>query len=390
MDSVMSEGRKLNFPLSGRVWVFTGGAHAAGGFAENRSFRNSAGLFEEVVRWDMRGQEVAGRENFVFNTAGSGCDVRRILREFDRRVACYHPSFVVYISGEEDGRLSGRELREGREELRSRTEALGAEFIELPGGEDSLAEANRLLDLVGGNRSLVEPSGRNCLTLAPTDETFARCGKLKLSEKPMRWLFLGDSITHGAAFTGGYDSLPQLWEKYLREDWGRRDDTVLNTAVSGATAGECLERLAVRYTPYADADVVVAMFGTNDCRHPDTVDTEQFRAQLRAVIDLARTHGSQVVLRVPLPQRADAEGWARDFTPFALAARETALETGVLLVDHFRSFSLLQEENPACFDGLMGDAIHPNARGQYRMFREMAYAADMVLPDSMVSLDYLP
>ena len=32
--------------------------------------------------------------------------------------------------------------------------------------------------------------------------------------------------------------------------------------------------------------------------------------------------------------------------------------------------------------------VHPNAQGHYRMFREMAYALDMVLEDSMVSLDY--
>ncbi len=36
----------------------------------------------------------------------------------------------------------------------------------------------------------------------------------------------------------------------------------------------------------------------------------------------------------------------------------------------------------------MSDAVHPNIHGHYRMFREMAYALDMVLEDSMVSLDY--
>lgn len=58
----MKNFKKMTFPMLNEIWVFTGGSHAAGGFAENRGFRNSAGLFEEVIRWDMCGQELAGRE----------------------------------------------------------------------------------------------------------------------------------------------------------------------------------------------------------------------------------------------------------------------------------------------------------------------------------------
>ena len=65
-----------------------------------------------------------------------------------------------------------------------------------------------------------------------------------------------------------------------------------------------------------------------------------------------------------------------------------AWEKEVPLVDHFLNFSVLQQECPEAFLGRMSDAVHPNARGHYRMFREMAYALDMVLEDSMVSLDY--
>ena len=35
----------------------------------------------------------------------------------------------------------------------------------------------------------------------------------------MTWLFMGDSITHGAAWTGGYDSLAQLFENLSRTTW---------------------------------------------------------------------------------------------------------------------------------------------------------------------------
>ena len=249
MGGIDRMGRRMTFPMSNRIWVFTGGAHGAGGFSENRGFRNMAGLFEEVVRWDMCGQELSGRENFVLNTARAGYCVDDILREFRVRVADYHPSAVVYVSGEEDRKLSPDALRSGLASLRRQTEAIGAELIELPAAEgerDPLAEANWLLETIGADRSKVAAGSGRLLTLEPAVETFASGGKLVLKAEPMKWLFVGDSITHGAWHTYGYDSVVQLWEKYIREDWGRMDDTVINTGVSGATAKEFLERLDMR------------------------------------------------------------------------------------------------------------------------------------------------
>lgn len=381
---------QLNCPMSGKKWIFTGGGHAAGGFTQNQGFRNTAGLFEEVIRWNMRVDgDITTRENFVINTARSGYNIFDILREYDKRVSRYCPAAVVYLSGEEDRCLSPHDLQKGLAELRCRTLTDGAVLFELPEEErDSLTEANCLLEAVNGQKITRADADRKRLSLTSSAETFARSGKLVLKPEPMRWLFIGDSITHGALHTRGYDSLPQLWEKYLREDWNRRDDIVLNTAVSGATAGEFLERLDIRYTPYADADVVAAMFGTNDCCFPDTITPALFRQQLCSIVDMVHSHGSQMVLRTPQPQMPEAASRAKAIIPFVQAVRETASEKHVLLTDHFRNFTMLQHESPERFTGLMSDAVHPNAQGQYRMFREMAYAVDMVLDHSMVSLDY--
>ena len=37
----------------------------------------------------------------------------------------------------------------------------------------------------------------------------------------------------------------------------------------------------------------------------------------------------------------------------------------------------------------MNDDVHPNAAGQYWMFRELAYGLDLVKGQSMVSLEYM-
>ena len=49
--------------------------------------------------------------------------------------------------------------------------------------------------------------------------------KTGLVDKPVI-LFMGDSITHGARFTLGRDSISQMFEKFLKDDLGRTDDMV--------------------------------------------------------------------------------------------------------------------------------------------------------------------
>lgn len=374
----------------GKTWVFTGGEFAAGGFTVNQAFRSTSGLFEEVIRWDMGNVSVAGRERFVFNTAKAGLNVLDIKREFEERIAYYHPAAVVYLSGREDRALDREAFQEGLRELERLTRQIGAEWFLAYAGEDSLESANEILRMVGAAPSLVTERDRSRWKLVPVRDEDEGAGgtasqKLSLYAHPMRWLFIGDSITHGALHTYGFDSVAQLWEKYLRGDLNRPDDVVLNTGVSGATAKEFLGRLDVRYTPYADADVVIAMFGTNDCCFPGVISVEQFKGQLRRIISLVRGHGAQFVLRVPQPQKKEAGERKQALVPFAEAVREVAEQEQVILVDHFQSFGCLEEHEPEKFELYMNDGIHPGAAGHYQMFRELAYGTGLAIPMSMLS-----
>jgi lysophospholipase L1-like esterase len=76
---------------------------------------------------------------------------------------------------------------------------------------------------------------------------------------------MGDSITHAAAHTHGYDGIAQIFEKYIKEDLARTDDLVINTAVSGATCERTLQNIEQRMSKYK-ADIVSVMLGTNDSK----------------------------------------------------------------------------------------------------------------------------
>lgn len=366
----------------GKCWIFTGGAAAAGCFSRIGCFRGCAGLVEEVIRWDMLKETLAERERFVFNTARPGLTVWDVLAEFEERVSRYRPSALVYLSGEEDRALDPGTFADGLRRLEQRAEEIGAGFLWLY-AQDPLTDANAVLGAVGAPPSRVTEEDRKRYRLVPEQETFPQTGVLRLKDAPMRWLFIGDSITHGALHTRGFDSLPQLWEKYVREDLCRPDDTVINTGVSGATAKEFLDRLDIRYTPYADADVVVAMFGTNDCCFPDT-DADIFLKRMCIIADLVHKNGGQLVIRTPQPVKPESGPRAEDMLSFVEAARQAADRCGAVLVDHFRNFDALRRTDPAAYDACMGDAIHPGPRGHYRMFREMAYAAGLCARGAML------
>ena len=104
------------------------------------------------------------------------------------------------------------------------------------------------------------------------------------------WLFMGDSITHGAAWTLGHDSISQTFEKYLHDVMGRTDDVVVNTAVSGATTNgtkSTISNIQYRLTQYEDAvpDVVSIMLGTNDFGNTDQAT---YRANMETIIKAIR------------------------------------------------------------------------------------------------------
>ena len=362
-------------PDTGKRWVFTGGGAAAGSFAEDGCLRNCAGLFEEVVRWEMI-QSIDERERFVINTARPGLNVSDVIMDFQNRVARYAPAALVYLSSQEDRELPEAVFSKKLSELEQRAEKIGAGFLWMPFSGDSFHMAEAILQKVGGWSPRVTQKDKKRFRVEPATETFEENGQLLLKNSPMQWLFIGDSITHGALHTRGADSLPQLWEKYMKEGLNRMDDIIVNTAVSGAMAKDFLGRLDIRYLPYADADVVVAMFGTNDCCDPDETP-ELFYERMLRIAELVRANKSQLVIRTPQPVKPEAGERAETMKAFVKAMRRAAEESGAILVDHDKNFSTLRRENPKGYDACMSDAIHPNAQGQYRMFREMAYAVGL-------------
>lgn len=185
------------------------------------------------------------------------------------------------------------------------------------------------------------------------------------------WLFIGDSITHGALHTHGFDSVPQLFEKYIHETYERKNDIIINTGVSGATTQTQLQHTTERLDLYP-ADFVVIMFGTNDAASSEAISLSKFKKNLLLLLEAVRRKSAIPILRTPNPISPKEERGIM-LPDYAQVIRETAKEQHILLIDHFYEWMTMLKKYPFLWeDGYWNsDAVHPNALGQIQMAQSL-------------------
>lgn len=216
---------------------------------------------------------------------------------------------------------------------------------------------------------------------------------LLTSEKPVTYLFMGDSITHGIV-TQGYDNVPQMFAKYL-DELGRTDDVVLNTGVSNATIATTLDQIDTRLEQY-DPDVVMIMLGTNDTSYngqntvtngsasTGAITVDQFKERYKQLVRKIHENNadSSIVLRVPCEMIVDGphSGYEEKFAAIYDVADEMRTEIAglnITVVNHRQEWldyqANVRNDNIAkgTTYGWLVDNVHPNGRGNMSMFQQI-------------------
>lgn len=204
--------------------------------------------------------------------------------------------------------------------------------------------------------------------------------------RPMIWLFAGDSITHGIEHTHGARNYVELWQELIKWEWGihtptgyhhgeRRRDFIINSGVSGQTAGDFLRDLPWRLHQF-NPQVVFINFGINDAMHDDGI--APFTAHLTGIVNAVREKGAIPVLQTPTPTNFEK---LTELPLYAEAVRALADREKLLLVDHAAYWKEILGSDQA-YPDWMSDTVHPNAKGHRVMHRVLAVALDMVPPYS--------
>jgi acyl-CoA thioesterase-1 len=199
--------------------------------------------------------------------------------------------------------------------------------------------------------------------------------KLLKSPEPVRWIFHGDSITHGAVHTMGWRSYSEIFAERIRWELKRSGDLVLNAAYSGFTTEDLLasfDMQVVKFEPH----VVFLMIGMNDCGKENgksKVSLAAYKKNLRELVARTRSiNGAIAVLQTTCPIQMELAPNRRLHPRYMDAVREIAASTESPLIDHHLHWTNEIDRRVHRLAAWMSDAIHPNELG-HRVFAETIF-----------------
>lgn len=189
-----------------------------------------------------------------------------------------------------------------------------------------------------------------------------------------RIVVYGTSLTASGAWVG------QLGSWLTANHPGQT--VIVNSGLSGRNSADGLAQLQTKVLNHAP-DTVFIEFATNDAfRYSDgtpSLSVEQARSNLNAMIDaiLAHNAGCEVILQTmnPVwdsPQGSNSSATLRPhLADYFEMYRDVAADRGLLLIDHFPNWLALLQTDPATYQTLVPDGVHPIAAGYTKIVLPM-------------------
>ena len=203
----------------------------------------------------------------------------------------------------------------------------------------------------------------------------------------LKWLFTGDSITHGALHTMGWRDYTEHFSERIRFEMARVHDVVIKTAISGWRIDLIRDDLSWNVLQYQPHVVSIAV-GMNDC-NAGPAGLDSFQSQYLEVIDTIRKQtGAAVVVHTP-PQILSLDQVRTLHLPsYVEAIRGIAQKSGALLVDDYEHW--LAAEKRGVLQYWLSDSIHPNEYGHRAMAHLMLKKLNLWKEDSYVCRLFVP
>lgn len=151
--------------------------------------------------------------------------------------------------------------------------------------------------------------------------------------RDVTWVFTGDNVVQGAFYTQGSRSCVELFAERIRAELRRAGDVIINTGVAGDTATQLLrtlKRRALRFRP----EVVGLSIGINDAKR-GTAGRDEFRREVREILDRIRTAGSIPLLILPHPVYLPAASNRAELPQYVEILREESSRDEVPCIDQW-------------------------------------------------------
>ncbi|MFE0560696.1 SGNH/GDSL hydrolase family protein [Paenibacillus sp. NPDC058910] len=170
----------------------------------------------------------------------------------------------------------------------------------------------------------------------------------------------GTSLTEGGAWVSG-----------LKEILDRRfpgQVKLTNSAKAAQWSGWALENLEERVIAFAP-DAVFLEFAINDSYLPYQMSVAKCGENLNALIDRihAANKNCEILLMTMNPPVQEHLEIRPLIEQYYQVYRDTARKRGLLLIDHYPVWRKILDENPAEFNRLIPDGIHPSDEGSTKI-----------------------
>ncbi len=187
---------------------------------------------------------------------------------------------------------------------------------------------------------------------------------------PIKWVFTGDSITHGALHTFGSRSYVEHFGERVRWEMRRMLDIVINTGISGDTMKGIIARDEWRIFQLTP-DIVSLKIGMNDCRDGEN-GLPAFKEALEKLIDKTKKQRVHLLLNTPNLIDFDKDKARAGLPLYVEAMAEVAARHSVPLVDHYSHWQKLTANSNAKLQMWLNDgSIHPNGYGHLVLARKI-------------------
>jgi lysophospholipase L1-like esterase len=209
------------------------------------------------------------------------------------------------------------------------------------------------------------------------------------SVEPMKWVFAGDSITHGALHTWGDRDYTELFSERRRYEQDRGRDIIIKTAISGWNTKLIRNDLDWNILQF-NADVVSIMIGMNDATlGPEGLET--FRDNYTWILDrIAENPKTHVILHTFNPVWPNAVGRVEHLPGYVEVIRQIAAERKLPLIDHWSYWHNALQEDPIRSFAWMNDSIHPGSYGHRAIAKLLFEELDMWDAKSYVCRSTIP
>ncbi len=215
------------------------------------------------------------------------------------------------------------------------------------------------------------------------EDDFVVLRKLFDIQKPLKWIFTGDSITHGAKHTHGFRSYPEIFAERIRWEMKRTKDIIINTGISGNTTQNILNDFNWRIGQF-NPNVVSLMIGTNDCGDNRNISLEVFEDNLNTLVTLIRGIEAIPIFQTPNTIIKEKTPERRRFFEYVSVMQKLAGEKQVILIDNYTYWQneILSKGEIAISKKWLDDPIHPNGEGHSEIARLMFKKLSIFDPDA--------